>query len=1054
LLNYHHYKYFSVLAMDDKENDMYGFCIGKSVSPCGSKPLSALSVTKVMFKSTELNMDTSKHFRDIRVEAVGVSEKALICNRLGILEEQFTEDMAICGKHRFSLGVSYRPPRKCMHPNPHHKSKPKGSSLKPCSLNVGKSISKKFCRNFIIGDRLCNVCLRSEYQSQSHNQIIPSEEEREILFIAEEETSERRLRKRNKCLSELYVSRDESISSHSDFQSDPNWADNDLAVVIPSPKRQCLNASFNEHLNDLNLPPLSILQSPIENVSARHKRRLRKNFQKYIETCTDTFMKGTSTRSADEFMVQIAKPVFSKLAGSCTYSPDSITPQLLEVYSKGNRKVQNIVLSIVAFDYTQDYICRMFNCSKRQIETARQIKKSCNILLQPSEKKQPALRRMTAERIQHFLHFLFDRNYLQDNAYLTSTIKLSSGKKIEVPKVILVIRKRQMITMYQQYCEELNYDPLSERVCYNIVNAMKGKQKKCLQGLDSYIADGISGLDQLVSICPDIELQRRVKAVQNHLKISYLSHLECDNDPRHCVQFALSDQKNKPHYTGVCDHKSHEVHCPECDQIFSLFSKVKSSLEAENTITEESLLVIDKAQESTLKWAQHVVRGYQQHKSKEKAMEQVMMDSSCIVIISDWSMKWLPLRHRESQSDWFGKRGISLHIDVVFLKSDEHDGQLQKYTYLTVIDETKQDSVAVSACYQQVLKDVKVSFPTKKKVIIRSDNAGCYHSLRSVLARRKISEEMGMELIAYHFCEAQRGKDQADRESALIKAKLRSAIDSGKDILSGNDIIEALKCDVAIRNLKASLLVINDGSIHVTDDIPDFISLHTVHFHKNSLTAWKYFEVGTGKLLKCPSTDVSLSVNILLPFPLLFGKGRPPFSHRSRGIQPSASLDYICPEVACGEVFDTEFELCNHVTCGNHTFAPLSSMDFLKATVAQELLSPSLMTKTDQVHSGISSCLQECEIQGWALPCKRTVHRFTKEQLSFVRNLFIQGNVTKRKVSAAKAVELMADCFPPRQRLTRAQISSLFSRMASNKATTVEEYHVEEQNESEVTLPK
>ena len=35
------------------------------------------------------------------------------------------------------------------------------------------------------------------------------------------------------------------------------------------------------------------------------------------------------------------------------------------------------------------------------------------------------------------------------------------------------------------------------------------------------------------------------------------------------------------------------------------------------------------------------------------------LDDNSILITQDWAMKFLPQRYRESQADWFAKRGIS-----------------------------------------------------------------------------------------------------------------------------------------------------------------------------------------------------------------------------------------------------------------------------------------------------------------------------------------------------------------------------------------------------------
>ena len=67
-------------------------------------------------------------------------------------------------------------------------------------------------------------------------------------------------------------------------------------------------------------------------------------------------------------------------------------------------------------------------------------------------------------------------------------------------------------------------------------------------------------------------------------------------------------------------------------------------------------------------------------------------------------------------------------------------------------------------------------------------------------------------------------------------------------------------------------------------------------------------------------------------------------------------------------------------------------------------------------------------MKGWALPSKRKPTRFSAKQLAFVKKIFDSGEVTGRKLSAAKAESLMKVDFPLREVLTRWQIAGLFSR--------------------------
>jgi hypothetical protein len=65
-------------------------------------------------------------------------------------------------------------------------------------------------------------------------------------------------------------------------------------------------------------------------------------------------------------------------------------------------------------------------------------------------------------------------------------------------------------------------------------------------------------------------------------------------------------------------------------------------------------------------WKAHQLRSVRQDKARSEILDA--LDESSVFITQDWAMKFLPQKYRESQSDWFGKRGISWHISVAVRK--------------------------------------------------------------------------------------------------------------------------------------------------------------------------------------------------------------------------------------------------------------------------------------------------------------------------------------------------------------------------------------------------
>ena len=88
-------------------------------------------------------------------------------------------------------------------------------------------------------------------------------------------------------------------------------------------------------------------------------------------------------------------------------------------------------------------------------------------------------------------------------------------------------------------------------------------------------------------------------------------------------------------------------------------------------------------------------------------------------------MKFLPQKFRETQADWFGKRGISWHISVVVRKVQDN---LQHQTLVHIVKNSPQESNAVTWIMEHVLATLKEEHPEITTAYFRQNNAGCYHS--------------------------------------------------------------------------------------------------------------------------------------------------------------------------------------------------------------------------------------------------------------------------------------------------------------------------------------
>ena len=78
-------------------------------------------------------------------------------------------------------------------------------------------------------------------------------------------------------------------------------------------------------------------------------------------------------------------------------------------------------------------------------------------------------------------------------------------------------------------------------------------------------------------------------------------------------------------------------------------------------------------------------------------------------------MNVLPFKYRESQCDWFGKRGISWHIRVVTRKNNR---RYKSQSFVHIVENTSQDSSVVLRITEHTLRSLKEENPTNDAALI------------------------------------------------------------------------------------------------------------------------------------------------------------------------------------------------------------------------------------------------------------------------------------------------------------------------------------------------
>ena len=141
----------------------------------------------------------------------------------------------------------------------------------------------------------------------------------------------------------------------------------------------------------------------------------------------------------------------------------------------------------------------IFDCTKHQIDQACKMQRENSGLSIP--KKEKIIRdRMSQEKTELFLEFLFSHSLLQDVAFGVNKIKFDNGEEQKVVNAILMMKYSHTISFYKKICQETSYIPMSDTSLWRALHSIKSSQRKAFAGLDDVTAAGMNGFQVLINV--------------------------------------------------------------------------------------------------------------------------------------------------------------------------------------------------------------------------------------------------------------------------------------------------------------------------------------------------------------------------------------------------------------------------------------------------------------------------------------------------------------------------------------------------------------------------
>ena len=616
---------------------------------------------------------------------------------------------------------------------------------------------------------------------------------------------------------------------------------------------------------------------------------------------------------------------------------------------------------------------------------------------------------------------------------------------------------------------------------FRILAVREASQQKSLCGVDDTAAEGSSGFAKVSQIVEELQqlgkektwagtIKESLQSGKRYFKTSY--RCDCQQDESecsdHCRKFALSDSKD-PHLQEKCTREHKEV-CPHCEDIKKCLQEIEQVLKSDSTRfysneqKEDLLYDFNKAVISIFEWKSHIMRSANQACAKQDVMEK--LDCSSILILMDWAMKFLQLRYREKQSEWYGKRGLSWHISSV-VSRDQQSGKLKVTSYTHLFYSCAQDWYAAASVIENLLQYLKRKNPDLTKAYLRSDEAGCYHSNDLIAAVKDIGERVGIVIESYDYSEPQSGKDMCDRILCPMKTAIRTYCSEGHDILTASNMREALQKH-PVKGTTASVNVVDESQQSLLIKKLDHISsFHNFHFDSTGIRGWKAYNIGQGKLFPYSDLYIKHQGPTMLQTREIFCD----HSLKERDMkmkQPlneeESTLSYECNAPGCDQVFVSITQLEEHLDVGQHkSMAKKSTYDQIRRDWAAKFQSVDIQqrlsgTTTATARPADKKTLAKVPLEmGWALKKPSVCTRFSSNVKDYLKAKFMLGEKTGQNADPTQVEKDMRNTrglsnerrFSRDEWLTKTQIKGFFSRLAAAQRKNIVGVSADQQEDVE-----
>ena len=508
--------------------------------------------------------------------------------------------------------------------------------------------------------------------------------------------------------------------------------------------------------------------------------------------------------------------------------------------------------------------------------------------------------------IRMIIDFLTSEEVQQSVAYGTVQMKGPDGLTVRVARNI---RRRQNNTIVKQLRVLLKENGLkvpAESTLRAIIGELPAGQAKEIKGLDPKYENHRRAFRRFEEILTELhgkfaanipcqrviedvsnselveKVQLALKTCESYLLGYFVYHLAFgDTYVNHCVNLACSERKS-PLFSEYCsgDHldssEGHPDRCDYCDLLPAALSVLKDLIEVAPNLEDLDRRILEHDRNNGEKAIEEYKKQMFCHFVSSQTWNKYFTTWASVkrvMAVIDFGMKWEPQYHRETSTQHFGKKALTYHGVAYERIVDLGDGDkkaplISTNCHIQVVKNTSlQDSDTVIALVMASLRDFKKANMDIEEIILKADNAGCYHCWATILRLWALRNSVdGIKIIGIIFGQAGKGKDACDKYFAFLRALQRRCLREKYDADTPENFAANMCRNGGIANTTIQLGSVENIVPGEKKSLPpvmqDISKLHEFLFEDDGIKVSMLPGFGDGKLYKI---DPKIVENLTYP---------------------------------------------------------------------------------------------------------------------------------------------------------------------------------------------